>query len=180
MVKKVLDLDNGLCSVSCAEAVTTCQPLIEIIPPTCPDNCSNQGKCVNLSYCDALEKENIRNYGNETGDYKESCGTNANVSRGFNQTGACACFQGFVGLNCALVGRNNALVLAAALSAGLIALIVILAILGAALAGGGAAAVAGGVVSNSDPVIIDSPLYEANNASGSNPLQGDAYSAFEL
>jgi hypothetical protein len=67
------------------------------------------------------------------------CGDNANTSRRYNQTGACACFQGYTGLNCALFGAKT-LVALAALGAGLIAMIVILAIVGAAMAGGGAMA----------------------------------------
>jgi hypothetical protein len=67
------------------------------------------------------------------------CGDNANTSRRYNQTGACACFAGYTGLNCALFGAKT-LVALAALGAGLIALIVILALLGAAMAGGGAVA----------------------------------------
>jgi hypothetical protein len=82
----------------------------------------------------------VTNLGNETSQYPLSCGTNANISRGYNQTGACACNQGFTGLNCAIIATKT-LVALAALGAGLIALIVILALLGAAMCGGGAIAV---------------------------------------
>jgi hypothetical protein len=147
----------------------SCQPPVKVIPPVCPDNCSNNGICVNLTRCAELEKENKQKYGNDTGLYLLSCGTNANKSKEFNQTGACACFQGFVGLNCAVEGRKT-LVALAALSAGIIALIVLLALLGAALAGGGAAAVSTGVANSSDASIFSSPLYQANESSGHNPL----------
>jgi hypothetical protein len=156
----------------------SCQPPIKVIPPVCPDNCSNNGICVNLTKCAELEKENKQKYGNETGLYLLSCGTNANQSKEFNQTGACACFQGFVGLNCALEGRRTLLGLAG-LAAGLIALIVIAALLCAALAGGGAVAVSSGVTNPTDGTVINSPLYSANESSGVNPMFGmeeaDAY-----
>jgi len=156
--------------------VTTCQPVIDVIPPVCPDNCSDNGVCVNLTTCDKLDKENKKKYGNDTGLYLLSCGNNANISRGYNQTGACACFQGFEGLNCVIAGKKTLLALAA-LGAGLIALIVILAILGAAMAGGGAAAVSSGVSQGSDASVISSPLYEGAGGSGNNPLHGEMYDA---
>jgi len=112
--------------------------------------------------------------------YLLSCGTNANQSKEFNQTGACACFQGFVGLNCAIVGRKT-LVALAGLAAGLIALIVIAALLAAACASGGAVAVSSGVANASDGAIVNSPLYQANESSGANPLFGEGDpDAYEL
>jgi hypothetical protein len=149
--------------------------VIEVIPPVCPDNCSGNGICVNLSTCEKLEKENKKKFGADTGLYLLSCGANANTSKSFNQTGACACYQGFIGLNCLIVGKISNIVFAA-LGAGLIALIVILAILGAALAGGGAAAVSNQVASPSDATVMTSPLYQSNNASGTNPI-ADMYDA---
>jgi len=166
---------GGTCQQVCiGEALRTCQPPVEVIPPVCPDNCSDNGVCVNLTECARLEKENKLKYGNDTGLYPLSCGQNLNTSKKYNQTGACACFQGFVGLNCAIIGRKT-LVALAALGAGIIALIVVLAILGAACAGGGAAAVSSGVAQGSDGTVINSPLYQANAGSADNPLYCEAY-----
>jgi hypothetical protein len=120
--------------------LTSCQPVIKTIPPQCADNCSNNGICVNFSYCQQLAIDNVAKYGNDTAAYPLSCGANANISAAYNQTGACACYQGFTGLNCGIVGSKT-LVALAALSAGLIALIVVMALLGAAVCGGGAVAV---------------------------------------
>jgi hypothetical protein len=128
-----------------------------IIPPVCPDNCTGNGICVNLTTCDRLRADNNKKFGNDTGSYPLSCGDNANESRKYNQTGACACFQGFVGVNCALIGSKS-LVALAALGAGLIALIVILAIVAALIAGGGAAAVGTQTASNSQATLFNNPL----------------------
>jgi hypothetical protein len=152
----------------------SCQPTVKVVPPVCPDNCSNNGICVNLTRCAQLEKENKQKYGADEGLYLLSCGKNANKSKSFNQTGACACFQGFEGLNCGIFGKKT-LVALAALGAGLIALIIILAILGAALAGGGAAAVSTGVAQSTEGTVTNSPLYEGSTASGGNPLYAEAY-----
>jgi len=166
---------GGTCRDTCPGGVRTCQPRVPVIPPVCPDNCSNNGICVNLTRCADLEKENKAKYGNDSAYYLLSCGTNANISKSYNQTGACACFQGFQGLNCAVAGDKKFIALAA-LGAGLIALIVILAILAAALAGGGAAAVSTGVAQKTDGTVVNSPLYVENSASGTNQLYDSAYS----
>jgi len=125
----------------------------------CPDNCTGNGVCLNTSSCDSLDKQNKLKYGNDTGLYLLSCGNNSKVAQANNQTGACACFAGYQGLNCALIGTKKLIALAV-LGAGLIALIVLLALLGAALAGGGAAAVATGAGATSDAVIVNNPLAE--------------------
>jgi len=167
-------LVGGTCHDTCPGGVQTCQPKVPVIPPVCPDNCSNNGICVNLSRCASLEKENREKYGNDSAYYLLSCGSNANISKSYNQSGACACFQGFNGLNCAVVGDKKFIALAA-LGAGLIALIVILAILAAALAGGGAAAVSTATAQNSQGHVVNSPIYEENKASGVNQLYDSAY-----
>jgi len=98
-----------------------------------------------------------------------------NASRANNQTGACACFQGYTGLNCALIGKKTLIALAA-LGAGLIALIVVLALVGAAVAAGGAAAVGTSVGAGSDAVITNNPLHQPKGAEVNNPLHvADTY-----
>jgi hypothetical protein len=168
------NLVGGTCKETCVGGLQSCQPKVPVTPPICPDNCSSNGICVNLTRCAELEKENKQKYGNDPGLYLLSCGKNANISKSFNQTGACACFQGYEGLNCGIVGKKT-LVALAALGAGLIALIVILAVLGAACAGGGAAAVSSGVAQNTDGTVTNSPLYQGSTASGGNPLYSEAY-----
>jgi len=128
---------------------------------------------VNVTYCDTLQKQNYAEFGNDTGKYKLSCGNNTAVAKSYNQSITCACYAGYQGFGCALVG--NKLAVLAVLGAGLIALIVLMALLGAGLAGGGAVAVSQGVASASDASVISSPLYEGNQGSGNNPLFHEAY-----
>jgi len=156
-------------TAQCTLPLYTCQEEVPTTPPACADNCSTNGKCVNVTYCDELDRINKEKYGNDTTKYEISCGNNSALARGYNQTGACACFPGFSGFNCAL-GGSRSVALIAALSAGLIALIVLMALLGAAVAGGGAVAVSSGVASTSDATVMVSPIYEGSNASGANPL----------
>jgi len=169
----LLFLVNGTCGLpgECPhnKSLFTCQPPITIIPPTCPDNCTGNGVCVNLTTCDKLEKDNKRDHGDDTGAYLLSCGDNANKSREYNQTGACACFQGATGINCALIGKKS-LVALAALGAGLIALIVILAIVAAIVAGGGAAAVGTGVGGATEGAVVNNPLHVPKDTNFENPL----------
>jgi len=134
-----------------------------VIPPTCPDNCTGNGRCVNLSTCAQIDSDNKKNHGNDTGAYDLSCGTNAATAKKNNQTGACACFQGFTGLNCALIGKKNDVIIGAALGAGLIALIVIMALLGAAIFGGGAVAVSTGVAGATEATVFNNPLAGQDN-----------------
>jgi len=147
----------------------SCTGPVVVIPPTCPDNCTKNGRCVNLSTCNQIQAENVKKFGNNTGAYPQSCGNNSARAKANNQTGACACFQGFSGLNCAIVGKKNDVIIGAALGAGLIALIVIMALLGAAIFGGGAVAVSTGVAGATEATVFNNPM-AINEASHQNPL----------
>jgi len=141
----------------------SCTPPVVVIPPTCPDNCTMNGKCLNLTACDKLAKENFDKFGNDSTKYDLSCGTNADFARKNNQTGACACVKGFTGFNCANIGKSNNVIIGAALGAGLIALIVILGLLGAAVFGGGAVAVSTGVAGATEATVFNNPLAGQEN-----------------
>jgi hypothetical protein len=58
------DTEHGVCAKTCPGiAVATCQPVVTVVPPVCPDNCSSLGVCVNVTTCDELRRSNLAKYG---------------------------------------------------------------------------------------------------------------------
>jgi len=121
------------------------------IPPACPDNCTGNGKCTNLTDCDKLNKN----------DNAFNCDqSNIATVKSFNQTVVCACKKDFGGLNCANANGFNSAVLAS------VAVIVGPVVAGAALiallviAGGGAAAAAKYTKEDDEGNVSISPLYK--------------------
>jgi hypothetical protein len=130
----------GTCSHQCNDAVSVCVSVPLYVPPPCPDHCSGNGVCTNV--------------------------TNPN---GTGLILLCVCASGWSGDNCG-IGSNPAIVVAAALSGGAVVGIIICAILVLACAGGGAAAVVNASKHDVEGSITNNPMYKPNEHSGTNPM----------
>jgi len=164
---------NILISGSCIEdyicgnnSYYSCQAPAPFFPPSCPDNCTGHGVCVNTSDCAALNAANPQ--GQDA--TKPVCDAlNANYSASRNDTSLCACYPGNSGLNCAVAGGSLAAL--AALAGGIVALIVVLAALAAAgFAGGGAYAIASAAGGGPGFGVVNNPIFKDSGTGGENPL----------
>jgi len=155
-----------------------CTPPAVFVPPQCADNCSNHGKCVNISTCKqiqalangAIEVDTTDASGNPVKQYYTCSDQNLNETLAANQTSLCACLDPYTGVNCGVVGAGINIKLAAGLAAGIIAAIVVLGLLGLALCGGGAAAAASAVAAAPAAGVDQNPLYVGSENAGDNPL----------
>jgi len=154
-------LTNGTCVGPSDCPVTpliTCPEISPFIPPSCPDNCSYHGICVNISNCSTLNYNNRLQYGNDTSKWPLSCGANLfiSISRGYNST--CACYQGFSGINCGN-GKYSFAALAS-IGGGIVALIVIIiCVVVCATMGGTAFAISTTYSTVDDGTVVCNPLY---------------------
>jgi len=160
----VYDLTQGSCTndTFCgANGLYACNTITPFIPPSCPDNCTSNGICVNITNCTLIQNANIQKYGADESQWPTgtlTCGANLNQTLIYNHTSLCACFVGHAGSNCALAGGSSLAALAA-LSAGFIVLIVVLVVAAAAVAGGGAIAASVQTYEEKDSQVRNSPLY---------------------
>jgi hypothetical protein len=157
-------LTNGTCvgPANCGLNSTfyQCPAIAVFIPPSCPDNCSANGICVNISTCLSLDAENIRLHGNDKSKWsKPSCGLNYNFSVANNYNTTCACFAGYSGINCGDVGF---LIIVGILAGGIIAgiIIVVVAVICFGFVGGSAYAVSASTNREDSSGIHVSPLYK--------------------
>jgi len=173
VTEALLLLKSGNCinATACKTPYIACNAPAPFTPPACPDNCTNNGICVNSSVCAMLESTK----GNgDCGKYKHpqfgcpNCGKNANATAKNNQTSACACYSGASGLNCAVVGGKSLAL--AALSAGIVAAIVIAALLLFAIFGGGTYAISQKVIASDEASVYNNPLYDGQKKDNFSPI----------
>jgi len=167
-------LSQGTClpgAAKCSNPFLSCNAPSPFVPPPCPDNCTNNGICVNVSECANLTKTNCpKSYKDKSGNCP-TCTSNLNTSKQQNYTTVCACYDGQGGINCAVVtGISAALV--AGLATGVIVAIILAALAAAACAGGGGFAISNAVSADKDGSIFTNPLYQDAGASRANPLHG--------
>jgi len=146
-------------------SIFRCEPPPPIKPPQCPDNCTGNGVCVNISKCydekfEGKEQKNGKTY---------TCKANLNRTQANNGSFLCACIPTQEGINCAILAAGTN-ILAPVLAAGIIAAIVIAALLGIMLAGGGAAAAATGMAGANTTSVANNPIYIPGDTAFSNPL----------
>jgi hypothetical protein len=146
-----------------------CTPPSVFTPPECPDNCTGNGICVNVSYC--LQIQAMPDGVIYLDGIAYSCDQgNLNDTLSRNQSALCICIDGQTGINCLGVGTPLNLALVGGIAAGILALIIILAILGLALCGGGAYAATTALASEPAGAVEVNPLYIGAGADAANPL----------
>jgi hypothetical protein len=136
-------LTNGTCTKTstCGNgAQNVCVPPVIYVPPPCPDECSGQGTCVNVT----------DDSGNVTSQ-------------------KCVCFDGHSGINCA-IGTDITAIVAGTVGAAAIAGIVIGIIAFCGIAGGGTYAYVKQMDNSADANISNNPLYADARKGGENPM----------
>jgi len=168
---------NGTCvppgSACPAPLSSDCTPPIVIVIPPCPDNCSFQGSCANLT-CDANGKGTVDPKavpGNLNKNLSQLC-QSQNISNKTAQV--CLCHDSYTGINCGVHAAiaDYSSYIAGGIAGGAIAGIVLGIIICCAAAGGGTFAAYNRLSPDDDAKIHTSPLYESNQKGGDNPLFG--------
>jgi len=158
-------LTNGTCvsQGTCgAGAQYTCVPPVVYTIPPCPDQCSGNGVCQNVT--------TTSNSQNSQANQATTTGSNTNATN-TTVVQLCVCFNGFSGVNCA-IGTTSDLtgVLAGSLgTAAIVGICVAIAICVGAAGGGGyayAQGQGGGGLGN----VNNNPLFQGNVHHGVNPL----------
>jgi len=170
-------LNDGVCieDYICGNySFYTCIPPADFTPPECPDNCTGNGICVNVSFCEWIDAQPGHKWVDKSVDPPRTyiCDPaflNYTISK--NQSSLCACVNGRTGLNCGVAGGYLG-ALAAGLAAGILALIIVLGILGAAICGGGAVAATTAMAAEPEGAVEVNPLYEGAGSEAVNPLFG--------
>jgi hypothetical protein len=156
----------------CSDPFGACNAPAPFVPPACPDNCTNNGICVNISECADLSAGICPTaYKDKATGKCPQCGGNQNTSKSNNYTTVCACYPGQAGINCAVLSGNLAGLVAGLTTAAIVG-IIIAAIALAACAGGGGFAISNAVNQDKGGGVFSNPLYEESGASGANPLVG--------
>jgi len=156
-------LTDGSCvsPITCGVNFTfyQCPSFAPFVPPSCPDNCSSNGACVDIANCSTIDSDNYKNYGSDKNKWPLSCGSNYNYSVANNYNTTCACYPGHSGINC---GDFINLGFIAALAGGIIAAIIIAAVIivCGAMLGGSAAAISASNSHDTEGHVFSSPLYK--------------------